>query len=737
KNPESQREIESKDRGFNVKLPKLTIEKFTDNPQEWTEFWNSFETIIHENNVLSKDEKFSYLKMHLSGKALNVVPGFELSSENYDNCIKILKDIFGRKDVIVSSYMNKIINIEPVKNSSNLNALRRLYDDLITSVRNLDAMSVTSGSYSCMLIPMVLKKTPYNMVLEFNRKKGSKSEVEVSELLDYIKSEVECRESSNLIINGNLSELASSPRKSFESKKYVHTKRPVAATLATNVKVRYCCFCKNDAHDSDNCNEFSNEQKRNKLRDDRRCYRCLKKFHTSSTCRSKIAPCSKNNSHNKIFCKSVNEKVEVSEEGNLATAVSVNSLNSRNVLLQTCTVSVLGESSTELTRLLTDSAAERNFIRSDLVKKLKLKSLRKETRYIYSFRMKIPQRIIYDVVDVRIQSLENPRNSLQFEALVTDTITGSRINFADKVTRSALEKRGIRLADRESVRDVQILAGGEIFWVLQPQRIEKINKHLFLTQTLFGYTVQGICCGSRNLIRGYWVTVALKRLESLIPKLEKNKWLHQCYDSVLNEQLDLGIIEPCSLNDQNQNSYYMPHRPVVKEGSETTKVRNVFDASSKQGNFYSLNDCLMPGPNLNPSILDLLINFRKHKIAFSADIDKVFLQIGIKENERDFLRFLHFDKNNDNELKCFRMTRVPFGVTCSPFILSATIKHHIKKFKRNSEVYEMLDSSVYADDLFYGGDSLEKAHQLSTDAVNVFREAGMNLRKFQTNSTEF
>ncbi|GBO26251.1 hypothetical protein AVEN_107522-1 [Araneus ventricosus] len=501
KNPESQREIESKDRGFNVKLPMLTAEKFTGNPQEWTEFWNSFETTIHENNVLSKVEKFSYLKMYLSGKALNVVSGFELSSENYDNCIKILKDRFGRKDVIVSSYMNKIINIEPVKNSSNLNALRRLYDDLITSVRNLDAMSVTSGSYSCMLIAMVLKKIPYNMELEFNKKKGSKSEVEVSELLDYIKSEVECRESSNLIINGNLSELASSPRKSFESKKYVHTKRPVAVTLATNVKVRYSCFCKNDTHDSDNCNEFSNEQNRNKLRDDRRCYRCLKKFHTSSTCRSKIAPCSlcKNNSHNKIFCKSVNEKVEVSEEGNLATAMSVNSLNSKTVLLQTCTVSVLGESSTELTRLLTDLAGERNFIRSDLVKKkLKLKSLRKETLYIYSFGMKIPQRIIYDVVDVRIQSLENPRNSLQFEALVTDTITGSQINFADKVTPSSLEKRGIRLADRESVRDVQILAGGEIFWVLQPQRIEKINKHLFLTQTLFGYTVQRVTRSPRE-----------------------------------------------------------------------------------------------------------------------------------------------------------------------------------------------------------------------------------------------
>ncbi|GBM87598.1 hypothetical protein AVEN_119528-1 [Araneus ventricosus] len=199
--------------------------------------------------------------MYLSGKALKVVSGFELSSENYDNCIKILKDRVRRKHVIISPYMNKIINIEHVRNSSSLNALRRLYDDLITSVRNLEAMLVTSGSYSCMLIPMVLKKIPYDMVPEFNRKKGSKNEVVVSKLLDYIKSEVECRGSSNSIINGNQSELASSPRKSFQSETYVHTKRPVAATLATNVKVRYCCFCRNDAHDSDEWNEFNVQQK--------------------------------------------------------------------------------------------------------------------------------------------------------------------------------------------------------------------------------------------------------------------------------------------------------------------------------------------------------------------------------------------------------------------------------------------------------------------------------------------
>jgi len=43
--------------------------------------------------------------------------------------------------------------------------------------------------------------------------------------------------------------------------------------------------------------------------------------------------------------------------------------------------------------------------------------------------------------------------------------------------------------------------------------------------------------------------------------------------------------------------FYMPHRPVVKETSASTKVRPVFDASAKDGNGLSLNDCFATGPN--------------------------------------------------------------------------------------------------------------------------------------------
>ena len=81
--------------------------------------------------------------------------------------------------------------------------------------------------------------------------------------------------------------------------------------------------------------------------------------------------------------------------------------------------------------------------------------------------------------------------------------------------------------------------------------------------------------------------------------------------------------------------HYMPHSAVVRKNASKTKVSVVFDASSKCTNGLSLNDCMIPGPNLNPAILNLILCFRQFGHAFSADIEKAFLQIGISEIDRD------------------------------------------------------------------------------------------------------
>ncbi|GFU62302.1 uncharacterized protein TNCV_4402261 [Trichonephila clavipes] len=151
---------------------------------------------------------------------------------------------------------------------------------------------------------------------------------------------------------------------------------------------------------------------------------------------------------------------------------------------------------------------------------------------------------------------------------------------------------------------------------------------------------------------------------------------------------------------------------VIREDKTTSKLRIVFDASSHAKGQLSLNDCLHIGTNLNPDIFLLLVKFRENRVAFTAVIKQAFLQIQLDEEDRDVTRFLWNENPNGPEelIQSYRMTRVLFGVSSSPFLLAATIKHHLKRYvEKFPETCEMLNNSLYVDDLVSGRENVEQA----------------------------
>ena len=83
----------------------------------------------------------------------------------------------------------------------------------------------------------------------------------------------------------------------------------------------------------------------------------------------------------------------------------------------------------------------------------------------------------------------------------------------------------------------------------------------------------------------------------------------------------------------------MPHHAVIKSSSSTTKVRIVFDASSKSRDANSLNQCLEKGVIRYADIFGVLIRMRMHKILLMGDLEKAFLQISVRKENRDFCVF--------------------------------------------------------------------------------------------------
>ena len=165
--------------------------------------------------------------------------------------------------------------------------------------------------------------------------------------------------------------------------------------------------------------------------------------------------------------------------------------------------------------------------------------------------------------------------------------------------------------------------------------------------------------------------------------------------------------------------FYIPHRPVIRESSVSTKVRPVFDASAKGFNGLSLNDCMEVGPGLLSYLTEILLRFRQWQIAITSDIEKAFQQIGVKKDDCDVHRFL-WDVNGTT--KVMRFARVPFGNCSSPFLLNATVQLLLSGFPE-SRVVEELKENMYVDDFLSGADSVEECCTLVKEAISIMSQA--------------
>ncbi|GBN99637.1 hypothetical protein AVEN_179941-1 [Araneus ventricosus] len=182
--------------------------------------------------------------------------------------------------------------------------------------------------------------------------------------------------------------------------------------------------------------------------------------------------------------------------------------------------------------------------------------------------------------------------------------------------------------------------------------------------------------------------LAERRLKNCVRSLERSENLGN-YEAVFHSWLDEDIIEEVQKDADTKNEHYLPHHPVYKNNS-TTKIRPVFDASAKEKNSSSINECLEKGPNMVELIPEIINKFRLRKFGITADIEKAFLQIGLQEDDKPFLRFLWWENGDKENTKIYQHKRVVFGISSSPFLLGATLEHHLKQVTGHLEVTEAI-----------------------------------------------
>ena len=163
----------------------------------------------------------------------------------------------------------------------------------------------------------------------------------------------------------------------------------------------------------------------------------------------------------------------------------------------------------------------------------------------------------------------------------------------------------------------------------------------------------------------------------------------------------------------------------------------------KSGNKRSLNDNLVCGPALQLSILAIEVRFRKKKYVLIGDIAKMFLQIRIQEEARDYLRFLWKHPGAKGEPEIWRWNSLIFGAADSPFQAIKAIKTLVADRLKEPgltefdyKVCEILDQNTYVDDLTITADSCDEAFKLYQGVTDLLARANFQVRKWASNSPE-
>ena len=100
-------------------------------------------------------------------------------------------------------------------------------------------------------------------------------------------------------------------------------------------------------------------------------------------------------------------------------------------------------------------------------------------------------------------------------------------------------------------------------------------------------------------------------------KLSRDEKLKGEYGGIVEEQLRAGVIEEAHKSPSGKRVFYMPHKPIVKQSTVTTKVPMVFDTSVKpQPLTNNINDCMFTGFPLQPFLWDIMVRVRMSQVCF-------------------------------------------------------------------------------------------------------------------------
>ncbi|XP_063990368.1 uncharacterized protein LOC135169354 [Diachasmimorpha longicaudata] len=428
-------------------------------------------------------------------------------------------------------------------------------------------------------------------------------------------------------------------------------------------------------------------------------------------------------------------------------------------------------------RMLLDQGSELSFISEQLVKSLDLSIMSSSIEFIGIAETNAGR--TRGVAPITLYALDGSEQ-VDLDAHVLKKLTVKLPSFSCKSPRID-PLQGLQLADPDYLKPgpIEIILGADTYGRILKQRVvSSSNTQLVGQQTVFGWILSGPVeckgCSPRislsavkesinvqllELLQRLWTQEELptthtselspdelqtsaealgnsklkasRQLQSVARRLKADDNYAKLYRDFIDEYEALGHMRRAPIEGEPSTSYYLPHHEVLREDALTTKLRVVFNGSSKTSSGISLNDILYPGGKIQADTMNVLTWLRKHKLVFGTDIVKMFRQINVHKDQWNLQRILW---HNSQQLITYELTTVTYRLNCSPW-LSLRVLQQLAEDKghRYPAAVETLTKGRYVDDIYGGAETAEKLREIAWQLSGLCQAGGFRLQKWSSN----
>lgn len=729
-------------------LPPLHLPTFAGDRQEFVSFLAKFDNAV-DSQPISSARKLQYLLGCLKGKAQKLCAHLEISDHNYEVTRRLLEKKFKNKRKLVFQLVDNIFNHPLVTSNQELEGF---LDVLNGSYYALAAEGAPIEDGNVLFCSQMLKKLTPELRAEFKEKIGPNLPT-AKEFLNFV--EGKCI---------TFDEEDTSPKIQHAVKK------SEPAIKKDERKMPLCPVC-DRPHLAISCSKFTVltiQERRDLIKKKKLCFNCMQPNHTANTCPSSN-------------CKKCNQKhhtlLHINENFNGHCDVD------EGILLATANVPVEGANGeVHFLRALLDTGSNATLITENAAKQLKNKyklaneecttlgglvSIKKKidlkllpesdnimtTANVVDSISTIPSKRFHiegwktlQKLDLADPNFHEPRpvdlllsSSVVFQLLLPEKINGKNGQPDAWKTKVGYILVGGKQKQTQPkmIHNVMLKEDLNQLWALEEPTAQAATPEDDLCEKLFRETTIRKPDGS------YEVTMPLKslsevqpnkssafrRLQSLEKKFIKDSDLHENYIEQMKDYLKTGHLQPAG--PSSHSVFYMPHHAVMKPTSTTTKCRVVFDASS--GGNTSLNHAMMKGPVIQDDLVSILTRFRRHPVALSGDISKMYRQIHVNPEQWDLQRVL-WRSSIAERVDEYTMTRLTFGIKAAPFLATRVLKQlALDESEKFPETSQIVLRDFYMDDLMTGADTVTAAVKLQEELTDLLSGGGFQLQKWASN----